>query len=105
VEPDRRLTAQGIERKQGKFDQWLVADAVEAAHAGNRAEANRLAAAMDARPAGPFLLAVMSQGCQCGAPFDLEATPHFKARLAESGFRWPPPMNIVFPSPTMPAKP
>jgi TolB-like protein len=89
---------QGIQRLQLKYDQWLVVDAVEAANAGNRAEANRLASAMDARPAGPFLLAVLSTVCYCGAPFDLEATPNFKARLAESGLRWPPPATIAYPS-------
>jgi hypothetical protein len=92
-----------VERRQGKFDQWLVADGIEAAHAGNRAEANRLAAAMDARPAGPFLLAVLTQTCHCGAPFDLDATPNFRARLAEAGFRWPPPPTIAFP-PRAPGK-
>jgi TolB-like protein len=89
---------QGLHRGQEqKFDQWLVVDAVSAANAGNRAEANRLAATMDARPAGPFLLAVLSTSCYCGAPFDLEATPNFKARLAESGLRWPPPATIPSP--------
>ena len=96
---------QGIDRRQAKFNQWLMADGVEAAHAGNRTEANRLAAAIDARPAGPFLLAVLSQGCLCGAPFDLDATPKFKARLAESGLRWPPPATIAFPSAKEAAKP
>ena len=94
---DIHARLQGIDRKQGKFNQWLVADGIEAAHAGNRTQVNRLAAAMDARPAGPFLLAVLSQGCHCGAPFDLEATPNFKARIAESGLRWPPPATIAFP--------
>jgi hypothetical protein len=94
---DIQASLQGVQRVSGKFDQWLLADAVAAAHAGNRAEANRLAAAMDARPAGPFLLAVLSHSCHCGAPFDLEATPNFKARLAESGLRWPPPATIAFP--------
>ena len=102
---DIHARLQGIDRKHAKFAQWLVADGIEAAHAGNRAEANRLAAAMDARPAGPFLLAVLSQGCHCGAPFDLEATPKFKARLVESGLRWPPPPTIVFPPPKVAAKP
>jgi adenylate cyclase len=88
---------QSLDRDQGKFDQWLVVDMVEAAHAGNRTEVNRLAAAMDARPAGAFLLAVATQGCHCGAPFDLDATPNFKARVAEAGFRWPPPETISFP--------
>jgi TolB-like protein len=102
---DIHARLQAIERTQGKFSQWLVADGIEAAHAGDRAEANRLAAAMDARPAGPFLLAVLSQGCHCGAPFDLDATPNFRARLAESGFRWPPPPTIAFPPPNAQAKP
>jgi TolB-like protein len=88
---------QSVDRKPSKYSQWLLADAVEAANSGNRAEANRLAAAMDARPAGPFLLAVLSQSCYCGAPFDLEYTPNFKARLAESGLRWPPPVVIAPP--------
>jgi adenylate cyclase len=83
----------------GKYSQWRVAEIVEAANAGDRAEANRLAAVMDARPAGPFLLAVMSTSCYCGAPFDIEATPNFKARLAESGLHWPPPPTIPYPSP------
>jgi hypothetical protein len=88
---------QGLRRDEGKFDQWLVVDGIEAANSGDPARANRLAAAMDARPAGPFLLAVLSTSCYCGAPFDLEATPNFKARLAESGLRWPPPATIPFP--------
>ena len=88
---------QGLRGAEGKFDQWLVVDAVEAAHAGDRARANKLAVAMDARPAGPFLLAVMSTSCYCGAPFDLDATPNFKARVAESGLAWPPKPAIVFP--------
>jgi hypothetical protein len=50
-------------------------------------------------------LAVLSQGCHCGAPFDLDATPNFRARLAESGFRWPPPPTIAFPPPNAQAKP
>jgi adenylate cyclase len=100
---DIRDALQGLPRAQGKFDQWLVADAVAAAHAGDRAEANRLATAMDARPAGPFLLAVLSTACHCGAPFDLEATPNFKSRLEESGLRWPPPATIAFPPAPPPA--
>jgi hypothetical protein len=77
---------------------WDLADAVEAALSGNRAEANRRAAALDARPAGGLLLAIVVTDCHCGAPFDLDATPHFKARLAESGLRWPPPETIKYPA-------
>jgi TolB-like protein len=87
----------GMDRGHSKYGMWAQAEASEAALAGDRAAANRYAAALDARPAGAFLLAVYAEQCSCGAPFDLEATPNFKARLAESGLRWPPPATIAFP--------
>ena len=48
-------------------------------------------------PPAALLLAVLATECQCGAPFDLDATPNFKARLAESGLHWPPPQTITYP--------
>ena len=98
--PDElRARYKNLDRIAAKFSQWGVAEMVAAANAGDRDEANRLAAAMDSRPAGPFLLAVMTTSCFCGAPFDIEATPNFKARLAESGLRWPPAPTIAYPTP------
>ena len=98
--PDElRTRYKNLDRIAAKFSQWGVAEMVAAANAGDRVEANRLAAAMDSRPAGPFLLAVMTTSCFCGAPFDIEATPNFKARLAESGLSWPPPPTITYPTP------
>ena len=88
---------QSVDHGHSKYKLWDFAEAVEVAHAGDRAEANRRAAVFDARPAGAFLLAVLTVQCQCGAPFDLDATPNFKARLAESGLRWPPPVNVTYP--------
>ncbi len=38
--------------------------------------------------------------CFCGAPFDLEATPNYKARIKEAGFPWPPPKRIDYPTKT-----
>ncbi|HZX70106.1 MAG TPA: hypothetical protein VFE77_04740 [Rhodanobacter sp.] len=90
---------QKVDRKSSKYRMSDIADAVEAALSGNRAEANRRAAALDARPAGGLLLAIVVTDCYCGAPFDLDATPHFKALLAESGLRWPPPQTIKYPAP------
>ncbi len=87
-----RLAA--FDRSHSIFQFWDSADAIAAALSGDRVEANRRAAAFDARPAGPFLLAVLTADCTCGAPFDLEATPNFKARLEESGLQWPPPAAI-----------
>jgi hypothetical protein len=91
---------QKVDRNSSKFQSWDVTDAVVAALSGNRAEADRHAAALDARPAGGLLLAIVVTECQCGAPFDLDATPRFKALLAESGLRWPPPETIKYPART-----
>jgi len=86
-----------VDRSHSKLKMWAIADAVEAALSGDRAAANRQAAALDARPAGGLLLAVLVTECQCGAPFDIDATPNFKARLADSGLAWPPPATMKYP--------
>ena len=98
-----RASLQKVDRKSSKLQTGDITDAVAAALSGNRAQANRRAAALDTRPAGGLLLALVVTACQCGAPFDLDATPHFKALLAESGLRWPPPRTIAYPN--LPGKP
>jgi len=65
---------------------------------GNREAANAYASKMDARFAGPFILAEVVKGCFCGAPFDLDATPNFKQRIEEAGFAWPPVSPIKYPA-------
>jgi len=65
---------------------------------GNRQAANALASEMDARFAGPFILAEVVKGCFCGAPFDLDATPNFKKRIEEAGFNWPPASPLKYPA-------
>jgi TolB-like protein len=94
-----------VDRSKSIYDFWATADVVVAAASGDRAEANRLAAAIDARPAGGLILAVVTCDCHCGPPFDLDATPNFKARLAESGLPWPPAAAIKFPSQVKPVNP
>ena len=64
---------------------------------GNRGEANRLAAAIDARPFGHVVLLQAIYDCLCGAPFDLGAAPEFAGLLVESGLDWPPPRRGAFP--------
>ncbi len=86
-----------VTRDKGNIRNWQTVDLTEAALFGDRAEANRQAALLDARPAGGLLLATATGYCGCGAPFDLDATPNFKARLAESGLPWPPPVAVVYP--------
>jgi hypothetical protein len=80
--------------KHGPDDrETLVLEAVR----GNRAEANRLAATIDARSFGHIVLLQAVYDCLCGAPFDLNATPTFAALLVESGLDWPPPRPGGFP--------
>jgi len=65
---------------------------------GDRKTANEIASGIDAKFAGPFLLTEVVFRCYCGAPFDLDATPNFKARIEEAGFPWPPPTPIKYPA-------
>lgn len=96
---------QAFDRTGSQLNAWSHVDAVEASLSGNRVEANRRAAAFDARPGGALMLVLLTGLCQCGAPFDLDATPNFKARLAESGLHWPPPETIKYPPRTQERKP
>jgi adenylate cyclase len=64
---------------------------------GNRNDANRIAAAIDARPFGHVVLLQAIYDCLCGAPFDLDATPGFAALLEDSGLSWPPAKPFDFP--------
>jgi TolB-like protein len=89
----RAMAAEFIESTGGGNWSSIVA----AAAVGDRQAANAAASLIDALPGGPFMLLVTSQKCYCGAPFDLEFTPNFKARLDESGFNWPPASPIQYP--------
>jgi hypothetical protein len=65
---------------------------------GDRERANALAAEIDARPGGPALLVDYYVGlCACGLPFEMDAVPNLKARIAEAGVPWPPPTLIHYP--------
>jgi adenylate cyclase len=87
-----------VDRSHSIYKLSGLTDTIEVVLSGDRAEANRRAAFLDARPAGPFVLSVLTADGLYGAPFDLEATPNFKARLAESGLPWPPPAPIRYPA-------
>ena len=67
---------------------------------GDRARANELAARIDAYPGSAALLGLTVFQCFCGAPFDLEAAPNYKARIEEAGFAWPPRKSIDYPTKT-----
>ena len=89
---------QGVDRSRSLYQMWKMNDVIEAALTGDRATANRLAGEIDTQPGSGLVLAVVAADSLCGAPFDLDATPHFKARLAESGLPWPPKPAIKYPA-------
>jgi len=64
---------------------------------GHREEANRIAAEIDQHHFFGVTLAQIGQWCGCGAPFDLEATPNFAAKLEQAGLNWPPAQTADFP--------
>jgi adenylate cyclase len=76
----------------------LVDQLIAAAVLGNRTDANRIAADIDARAGGNLVLIDAVTSCFCGTPFDLDATPNFKARIEEAGFSWPPASPITYPA-------
>ena len=92
---DRRGLIDRFNQVQG----WITPAELIQFHAlaGDRTRANRLAAAVDARPFGHMVLAHAVLTCFCGAPFDLETTPVFAEILAESGLVWPPTTPIAWP--------
>jgi len=68
-----------------------------AAQIGDRAQANALAARIDARPMSGYIILFTLISCACGAPFDLDVTPNFAARMEEAGFPWPPEGDLGWP--------
>jgi adenylate cyclase len=73
---------------------WEV---ISSAWIGDRESSNRLAAKIDEHPFGSQSLLLVVYWCACGAPWDIEVTPNFSARIAEAGMPWPPASPINFP--------
>jgi TolB-like protein len=95
--PSVRASLQRVDRNKSVYQTWKMNEIVEAALTGDRTTANRLAAEIDTQPGSGLVLAVVAADSLWGAPFDLEATPRFKARLAESGLPWPPIQALKLP--------
>ena len=94
---DLRVRTAKFRRGLSSQDTWSWVDWLASVLGGDRADANRRSAVFDGRPAGPLMLGLLAGLCECGAPFDLDATPNFKQRITESGLAWPPPSPIHFP--------
>ncbi len=65
--------------------------------AGERDAVNQHASKMDAHTLGPVALLQVAHWCQCGAPWDIEATPDLAAMLEAGNLPWPPPEPMKFP--------
>ena len=81
-----------VENVTGHY--WAV---IVAAWERYREEANSAAAMIDEHPFGSATLPQVVVWCGCGAPFDLEATPNFAAKLKEGNLPWPPQTTMEFP--------
>lgn len=64
---------------------------------GRNESVNRRAAAIDKHFFGAMVLWQTANWCQCGAPWDLAATPNFAAKIEEAGLNWPPQATLRYP--------
>jgi len=87
-----------MEKWQAQYGRNLRVEIEIHAAMGDREQANKLAAEIDARPGGPMVLLLTTNVCGCGAAFDLDATPNFRDRIKESGLSWPPKTLIRYPA-------
>ena len=72
-------------------------DIMVRAWSGQKEEANRRAAEIDAHFFGPLVLWQIANWCQCGSPWEPEVTPNFTAKIEEANMTWPPKTPLTFP--------
>lgn len=92
---DRQTAREIIEPYISDEGDWF--DLMLYALLDNREDANSLASTLDAKPYGFIELMTVIASCQCGAPFDLSATPDFGLRLTQANLPWPPPGDLGYP--------
>ena len=93
---DRDRLAPLLEEIDNQERQYFLGIAV-AAWTGRREQANSVAAEIDQHFFGANVLWQMVQWCQCGAPWDLEATPNFAAKIEQANLAWPPVSPLTYP--------
>jgi tetratricopeptide (TPR) repeat protein len=96
TEGNRQLAEQLAEQRQAEFGPTIFTIILHA-WSGNREAANRQAASMADTRFGNVALFLLPSWCQCGAPWDLEATPEFAAKIKQANIPWPPPAPVEFP--------
>jgi len=94
---DRERVGRLLEQYSGDpdaGDDWKL---IYLGWAGDREQANQVAARMDQHAFGSQALSTVLLWCMCGSPWNLEATPNFASDVQESGLLWPPVSPIKFP--------
>lgn len=94
---ERDAAASFIEEMMSLPNPSVFNESIYYAWVGDRENANRRAAQIDAHPFGSQSLLLLVYWCACGAPFDLEVTPNYATRVAAAGMPWPPASPITFP--------
>ena len=94
------VAQQMAHRYWSRFDADDLSTLVVAAVIGDREKANEAAAQIDSHAGSVVALSTAIFTCFCGAPFDLDATPNYKAHVDQAGFSWPPPKRIDYPAKT-----
>jgi TolB-like protein len=97
---DPAVARQMAEKYWSRLDANNWSSLLVAAVVGDRKRANEFATRIDAYPGSAVVFGGTVSYCFCGAPFDLEATPNYKAHIEEAGFHWPPPKRIDYPAKT-----
>jgi hypothetical protein len=72
-------------------------DIIVHAWGGSRDAANRRAAEIDEHFFGAQVLWQITNWCQCGSPWELDATPNFAAKINEANIAWPPKTPLTYP--------
>jgi|GEM_PF-298385 len=92
-----RETTDRIYTDLQQYGDSTVWDMIHKAITGRHEMANAVAAELDKDPKNYLSFGIYTVWCACGAPFDLEYTPNFAAKIAEAGLPWPPVSPIDFP--------
>jgi len=93
---DREIVAELMKQYEAP-SQSGVFDFVIRSWIGRRDEVNARAAEIDAHFFGSMVLWQIANWCQCGAPWDIEVTPNFAAKIEEANVLWPPKTPLNFP--------
>ncbi len=73
---------------------WLIISA----WGGQLDDANAYAQQIDRHAFSPVVFTQVLQWCACGAPWDLDTTPNFAAKVREGGIPWPPVQPMSYPN-------